>query len=54
MSTLVADIDKMRDEILHKGRDIGFSGKSADVIEHAHTLLGDQLIRKSIVAGESG
>ncbi|XP_031560816.1 glycerol-3-phosphate acyltransferase 1, mitochondrial-like isoform X2 [Actinia tenebrosa] len=38
---LVYSFDELRQEILSRGRDVGFSGKTPDVVQHALELLGN-------------
>ena len=48
MSSLIKDIDHVRGEITSRGRDLGFCGKSADAVEHALYLLGDESVHKTV------
>jgi glycerol-3-phosphate O-acyltransferase 1/2 len=36
---IAADLDKLREELKHSGKDTGFTGESVDVVEHAVSTL---------------
>lgn len=48
----VRSINVMRDRILVANRDVGFVGKSVDVIAHACRLLGPGLISLQLDGAE--
>ncbi|XP_072027062.1 glycerol-3-phosphate acyltransferase 1, mitochondrial-like isoform X2 [Amphiura filiformis] len=43
-SKLVKDADWLKGEIISRGRDVGFTGKTEDVVKHAIKLLGKTLV----------
>ncbi|XP_044743140.1 glycerol-3-phosphate acyltransferase 1, mitochondrial isoform X3 [Chrysoperla carnea] len=46
MDQLVVALDKLRAEVDWAGRDLGFSGDSLDVVNHALDVLGPALVRR--------
>lgn len=46
LEVLVEAMDKLRDQIKLSDRDVGFTGESVDVINHAIDVLGPGLIRR--------
>ncbi len=43
-SRLVKDTEWLKEEITSRGRDVGFTGKTEDVVKHAIKLLGKKLV----------
>lgn len=46
LSNLVRSLDELRRELMLAERDVGFSGESVDVLNHAVDLLGPGLVRR--------
>eukprot|EP00057_Strongylocentrotus_purpuratus_P033289 XP_790882.3 PREDICTED: glycerol-3-phosphate acyltransferase 1, mitochondrial [Strongylocentrotus purpuratus] len=46
MSQLVMAVDNLRRDVLVRGRDVGFTGVTADVVKHTFKLLGPNLIAR--------
>ena len=49
MTDVVARFDWLKQQVLDRGHDLGFSGRSWEVIAHAQQLLGDHLIKKTVI-----
>ena len=43
---LVQAVDDLRRDVLLHGRDVGYTGKTSDVVKHAFALLGPDLIAR--------
>ena len=39
-------VDDLRRDVLQHGRDVGYTGKTSDVVKHALTLLGTDLVAR--------
>ncbi|XP_014253153.1 glycerol-3-phosphate acyltransferase 1, mitochondrial isoform X2 [Cimex lectularius] len=50
LADLTYSLDKLRDELISTGKDMGFTGESKDVLEHAIELLGPGLIQREKTA----
>ncbi|XP_041476870.1 glycerol-3-phosphate acyltransferase 1, mitochondrial-like isoform X3 [Lytechinus variegatus] len=46
MSQLVMAVDNLRRDVLLRGRDVGFTGVTADVVKHTFNLLGPDLVAR--------
>lgn len=49
MRTLVPAMNWLRDEVVSRKRDVGFSGEMADVIRYAYSLLGRDLVSTEVI-----
>lgn len=48
LNQLSADLDALKQEIIARRRDVGFTGKSVDVVKHAIKILGPKLVKSEI------
>lgn len=53
LDTLVVALDELRNELVNKQKDMGFSGNSVDVILYAIDILGPTLIKKEKINNET-
>ena len=49
LADVVARFDWLKQQIMDRGRDLGFSGRSSEVIAHAQQMLGDNLIKRTVI-----
>lgn len=52
LNQLVQSLNWLKDEIINRKRDVGFSGNSVDIIKHACNLLGKDLVTTETIEME--
>lgn len=48
LNQLSADLNVLKQEIVTRRRDVGFTGKSVDVVKHAIKILGPKLVKSEV------
>lgn len=48
MKQLQMDFDALKEDLVARRRDVGFSGKTSDVVKHAMKILGPNLVKSEM------